>query len=108
MPKYGIYKVVLPALPPIVADSIICPPISGPRSCPSALQLCARLMRAAPISGGPSTVVYGLATVSKKDNPEATTNRPTKKMSNVPIAVAGIAHKEPMATKIKPIIIPHL
>ena len=54
------------------------PPAIGPRIRPIPLQDWARLMRVAAYSSGPSTVVYGLAMVSRKVRPAAMMQTPSR------------------------------
>ena len=65
-------------------------------------------MRVAAYSFGPSTVVYGLATVSKKVNPEAIRHTPKRNAQKVAIFVAAINQKPPTATIKSPVMMPPL
>ena len=69
------------------------PPAIGPKIKPMPLQDWARLMRVAPYSSGPNTVVYGLAMVSRKVRPAAMMQTPSKKAQKDPMCVAGMNQK---------------
>src|SRR5581483_5551096 len=91
-----------------VADKTKKPPSTGPIIQPMPLALWARLIRAAPDSGGPRTVVYGLQTVSRQVKPVARMNKPSRNDQYVLRAltcVAGMNQKDPSATRIRPMMI---
>ena len=58
----------------------------GPKIQPMPLHDCARLMRVAAYRGSPSTVVYGLAMVSRNVRPVAMAQTPARNATN---AVVG-------------------
>ena len=58
----------------------------GPRIQPTPLQDCARLMRVAAYVLAPSTVVYGLAMVSRNVSPVAMRQTPARKATNAVVA----------------------
>src|SRR5450759_992151 len=84
------------------------PPMIGPKIQPTPLHDCARLMRVAAYLGSPSTVVYGLAIVSRKVRPLAITHTPTRYAQNCAICVAGMNQDPPAATISSPVIMPPL
>ncbi len=57
-------------------------PNRGPSIHPMTLKVYERLLRLAANLGSPNTVVYGLATVSKKVSPEKIMSRPNKNAQN--------------------------
>ena len=61
----------------------------GPKNDPTPLKLCARFSRNSEVSGSPSTVIYGLAAVSKKVNPLAKTNNAKRKKGKLSFCAAG-------------------
>src|ERR1035441_9382736 len=85
-------------------------PTIGPKIQPMPLQDCARLIRVAAYVLAPSTVVYGLAMVSRNVSPVAIRQTPARKATNavvddtVPsctmalICVAGMNQNPPAAT----------
>src|ERR1035437_5514767 len=95
-------------------------PTTGPNIQPTPLQDCARLMRVAAEVGGPSTVVYGLAIVSRNVRPVAIRHTPARKATNAVVAdtvpsctmewigVAGMNQNPPAATISSPVMLPPL
>src|SRR5215469_6297274 len=75
MPMYG---VEIPEFPRASAEKTKYPPTIGPKIQPTPLNVCAILMRVGPVSGGPSTVVYGFAIVSRQVMPAPITNKPRR------------------------------
>src|ERR1019366_7396306 len=95
-------------------------PTIGPKIQPTPLQDCARLMRVAAEVLAPSTVVYGLAIVSRNVSPVAMMQTPARKATNAVVAdtvpactmalicVAWMNQNPPAATISSPVMMPPL
>ncbi len=66
------------------------------------------MIRVAAYRGSPSTVVYGLATVSRNVSPEAITQTPNRNAQNALMPVAGMNQNPPAATISSPAMMPPL
>jgi hypothetical protein len=65
-------------------------------------------MRVAAYCGGPNTVVYGFAIVSRNVSPAAMMQTPIRNAQNCAICVAGINQNPPTAVISRPMMIPPL
>jgi hypothetical protein len=80
-------------------------PIATPAMLPKGLKLAAKFKRQAACAGGPSSVTYGFAAVSKKARPAPMTRSAKRKAGYENIAADGRKSNDPHAKSSNPQII---